>query len=76
MHYDFGTESLNFISSEKLALMGPSERIEMKQKDVRRLEIERHALHKALMKPCHRFSKAIETLIRYFGIGDVANVDF
>lgn len=44
--------------------MGPSERIEMKQKSIRRLEIERQALHMALIKPCHRFSKAIETLIR------------
>ena len=43
--------------------MGPSERIEMKQKSIRRLEIEQEALHKALIKPCHRFSNAIESLI-------------
>jgi len=51
--------------SDQMATMGPSERIEMKQKDIRRLELEKDALEKALIKPCHRFSKAIETLISY-----------
>ena len=54
-----------FQLSEKLALMGPSERVEMKQKDIRRLENEKESFDKALSKPCHRFSIAIETLIRY-----------
>jgi len=52
-------------SNDQMATMGPSERIEMKQKDIRRLELEKDALEKALIKPCHRFSKAIETLISY-----------
>ena len=45
--------------------MGPSERIEMKIKKIKSLEFEKAALELALRKPCHRFSKAIETLLRY-----------
>jgi hypothetical protein len=44
--------------------MGPSDRIEMKQKDLKRITAEKVMIESALKKPCHRFSKAVETLIK------------
>lgn len=44
--------------------MGPSERVELKVKGIKKLEFDKAALELALTKPCHRFSKAIDTLIR------------
>ena len=46
--------------------MGPSERVELKVKGIKRLEFDKAALELALIKPCHRFSKAIDTLLRLF----------
>ena len=47
-----------------MATMGPSERVELKVKGIKKLEFDKAALELALTKPCHRFSKAIDTLIR------------
>ena len=54
------------LTRDKLASMGPSERVELKVKGIKRLEFDKAALELALIKPCHRFSKAIDTLIRFF----------
>ena len=49
---------------EKLTSMGPSERIETKAKTLKRLTFDKDAFELALTKPCLRFSKAIDTLLR------------
>ena len=52
------------ICREKLTTMGPSERIETKAKTLKRLTFDKDAFELALTKPCLRFSKAIDTLLR------------
>jgi len=52
-------------SQEKHEMLGPTERLELKQKNINRLQSEKTILEKSLVKPCHKFSKAIETLISH-----------
>lgn len=46
-------------------MMTISDRIAFKQRELERLEVEYRSLYKAVMRPCHRFSKAIETQLKY-----------
>lgn len=45
-------------------MMTISDRIAFKQRELERLEVEYRSLYKAVMRPCHRFSKAIETQLK------------
>ena len=54
------------ILREKHESLGISERIALKQKTLKRLQQDKKVFEASLAKPCHKFSKAIQTITRYF----------